>query len=250
MSTESSDSKFLRNIIKKNKHFTNAESFDIGVKFSYGDYYVIINIISFMVINIRILLGQKIIIDKNVSRSDASPKKITGLINKEIQDAKVTDENSPNLLENIGKIETYPKNSNKRNNYGEIVDTNATYLTEIGKEIINLGLLAIGNGRFELDIIYTFYENPENVDKRLNLIIYESYINERTMLIQKNFVRILQRISRNINYKFIYFEKDRKRKNWNSIPLNEIDCIIGLQPQHQTFLKNAYTRINKNVKYI
>jgi hypothetical protein len=169
----------------------------------------------------------KVIFNVKKDRGQVIPNKIKDLIDEELaKNVKNMRQRNNSVLENIYRIETCPKNSNKKKNYKAVVNSVAKYLTELGKYEINVGILSMGDGRFELEIIYKFYEDPKNTGKILNLFIYEGFRHRER---EEQIVSILDRISPSIKTRFIYFDIERRSYRAFEVKLPSIDCIIGLQ---------------------
>ena len=202
----------LTNINEDNKIFI----------FSYKDSYArIILRIEEIYYNIKCVYNGKLIGEVKIKKNNFKPSELSNIINNMINDHLITT--------NISKIYTYPINSNKTENYRKIVNGIARTMSDLRKEL-NILLFGVGNARFELDIIFTFYQNKRNRDTKLNLFFISQ---KSTPKIEEGIVKILMRISDNISPKFMYF-MDIVR-NISKFKFPPLDFFISLQMQHADF---------------
>lgn len=182
--------------------------------------------------NIKCVHNGRIVGEITVKKSDFEPYKLSGIINGMIREQ---------IVRNISNIETRPLNSNKTKNYRKTVNDIVKKMTITGRERdLNIVLFGVGNARFELDIIFTFYQNHENRRKKLNLFIIGQNRRDDVQLVINT---ILRRISRNIVPKFMYFMEIIKDINSfiDEFEGLELDLFISLQMQHVDFFVEEIT---------
>lgn len=133
-------------------------------------------------------------------------------------------------------------------NFEDDVNDIVRDLGNLSMRPINIGILGIGNGRFELEIIYKFYKKTKNKKKILNLFIYEYSQNvEREAIIND----ILNKISQNIYIEYIYYgdvKIEYIKNNRNIIPQNKLNIILSLQYQHNDFYNRENIDVNGRIK--
>ena len=186
--------------------------------------------------NIKCVHNGRIVGGITVKKSDFEPYKLSGITNGMIREQM----NREQIVRNISSIETRPLNSNKTKNYRKTVNDIVKKMTITGRDL-NIVLFGVGNARFELDIIFTFYQNHENRRKKLNLFIIGQNRRRDVQLVIKT---ILGRISHNIVPKFMYFMEIIKDINSfiEEFEGLKLDLFISLQMQHQDFFVEEITK--------
>ena len=155
--------------------------------------------------------------------------------------------NANNILRNIKNLKSTCEIDYLKN-FEDVVNNIVYDLTNLTITPLNIGILGIGQGRFELEIIYNFYKKKKKRGKKLNLFIYELVKKiDREEMINK----ILNQISQNININYIYYQEVKNKfikNNINIIPMNNLDIIISLQYQHNDFYNKKNIDINGRIK--